>query len=239
MKQWSWERQCLVKADGFETDPWLWPYAPQSARPLVWALWTTTPAGGNWQGKPKRFLSATSVMKVLERGVLPVPKDLKRSPLAPLMGYRHPLYSDRISCGYRFTCNPPNELQEWARRYTPEDYLAPTIDVNDKQPETDMSSTLLTGAGAFGEADPETDTGSSSEGSAEAEEPVAKTPKPLEFDDSCSSDVEFSGDLRELYPSDTDAETYEWYKRHRPETYEQDYRKWRAEIETYESCGYW
>ena len=97
IERWGWEGQALFKPDGFEPDPWLWPYAPQSARPLVWALWTTIPAGGNWQGKPKRFLSATSVHMVLERGAFPVPKDLKRSPLAPLMGYRHPLYSDRIS----------------------------------------------------------------------------------------------------------------------------------------------
>ena len=98
---------------------------------------------------------------------------------------------------------------------------------------------MLPSAGAFGDAGLETDAESSSDESAATEEPAAKTPKPVEIDDSCSSDVEFSGDLRELYPSDTDAETYEWYKKHRPETYEQDYRKWRADIEVYESCGYW
>ena len=229
----------MVKADGFEPDPWLWPSAPQSTRPRVWALWTTIPAGGSWQGKPKRFLSAPLVKKVLERGVFPVPKDLKRSPLAPRMAYRHPLYSERISYACRFNCNPPNELQDWARRYAPVDCLPPARDLREQPPETDTPSTLLPSAGAFGDADPETDTEPSSDSSAEPEEPAPKTPKPADFDDTCSSDVEYSGDLRELYPSDTDAETYEWYKRHRPDTYEEDYRRWRADIEVYESCGYW
>ena len=66
MDKWGWEGQAKVKAEGFEPDPWLWPYAPQSARPLVWALWTTIPAGNGWQGKPKRFLSAASVLNVLK-----------------------------------------------------------------------------------------------------------------------------------------------------------------------------
>ena len=153
------------------------------------------------------------------------------------MDYRHPLYSDRISYAYRFNCNPPNELQEWARLYAPRDCLPPARDclppardLRKGPPDAEASSTLLPSAGAFGDADPETDTEQSSDSSAEVEEPVPKTPKPADFDDTCSSDVEYSGDLRELYPSDTDAETYEWYKRHRPDTYEEDYRRWRADI---------
>ena len=143
----------MVKTDGFEPDPWLWPYAPQSTRPRVWALWTTIPAGGSWQGKPKRFLSAPLVNDVLKRGVFPVPKDLKRSPLAPLMDYRHPLYSDRISYAYRFNCNPPSELQDWARRYAPADCLPPARDLREQLPETDTPSTLLPSAG-FGRRAP-------------------------------------------------------------------------------------
>ena len=236
MEQWGWEGQATVEAEGFEPDPWLWPYAPQSARPLVWVLWTTIPAGGGWQGKPKRFLSATSVNKVLVRGVFPVPKDLKRSPLAPLEAYRHPLYSERLFYSYRFSCNPPTELQKWARCNAP-GALAP--DQQDSLQEARGPSVPLLSAGAFGDAAFEADTDSSSDQSIEAEEPAARTPSPAEFDDSCDNDVEFGGDPRELYPSDTDAETHEWFRRHRPATCEEDYQRWRADIEAYESCGYW
>ena len=52
MEKWGWDSQATVKAEGFEPDPWLWPYAPQSSRPLVWALWTTIPAGAVGKANP-------------------------------------------------------------------------------------------------------------------------------------------------------------------------------------------
>ena len=128
---------------------------------------------------------------------------------------------------------------EWASCYAPEDGHAPARYSHGKLPETNDSSTVLPSAGAFGDADPETGTESSSDPSTEAEEPAARTPKPAEFDDTCDDDVEVGNDPWEPYPSDTDAETYEWFRQHKPETYEEDYRKWRADIEMYESCGYW
>ena len=239
MEKWRWEAQARVKAEGFEPDPWLWSYAPQSARPLVWSLWTTLPAGGNWEGKPKRFLSATSVMKVLERGAFSVPKDLKSSPLAPIVAYRHPLYSESMFNPFRYTCHPPGELQAWVRNHAPESVCVPSRDLHENPSETRRSSASLPSAGAFGDADPETDTESSSQSSAEAEEPAASPFTPAAFNDTCESDVEHGDDPWELYPSDTDAETYEWFRQHKPETYEEDYRRWRSEIEAYESCGYW
>ena len=239
MEKWRWEAQATVKAEGFEPDPWLWSYAPQSVRPLVWALWTTIPAGNSWHGRPKRFLSATSVMKVLERGVFPVPQDLKSSPLAPIMAYRHPLYSESLFNPYRYTCHPPSTLQAWVHNHMPEDVHEPVRDNTDQPLETRGSSTVIPSPGAFGDADPETDADSSSDSSAEAEEPEASVPSPAPFNDTCESDVEHGTDPWELYPSDTDAETYEWFRKHKPETYEADYRKWRAQIEEYESCGYW
>ena len=39
----------------------------------------------------KRFLSATLVDKIVQRGFFPVPKALKESPIAPLAQYKHPL----------------------------------------------------------------------------------------------------------------------------------------------------
>ena len=56
---------------------------------------------------------------VLERGVFPVPKDLKKSPLAPLTIYRHPLYSESPFNPYRYWLNAPSELQEWVRCNAP------------------------------------------------------------------------------------------------------------------------
>ena len=71
------------------------------------------------------------------------------------------------------------------------------------------------------------------------EAPTPGTPQPAGFDDACEDDVEIGDDPRELYPSDTDAENYEWFRQHHPDTYEEDYRKHKAETEIRESCGYW
>ena len=47
----GWRAQLSIDTRAFEPDPWLWPYAAQSTKPLVWALWTTNPIGDGWQGQ--------------------------------------------------------------------------------------------------------------------------------------------------------------------------------------------
>ena len=64
----GWQAQISIDTGAFEPDPWLWPYAAQSSKPLIWALWTTNPVGDGWQGQPKRFLTTVLVKKALERG---------------------------------------------------------------------------------------------------------------------------------------------------------------------------
>ena len=124
----GWESQFTFETDGFEVDPWRWAYTSQRSQPMVYALWTTLPLGAQWQGKPKRFLSTTSVNHLLQRRYLPVPGDLKASPVAPLEQYWNPGASSaehlsgldpsllRIVSPENYVCCPPNELQAWMRR---------------------------------------------------------------------------------------------------------------------------
>ena len=57
----GWESQFVFEASEFEVDPWRWAPASQRSRPMVYALWTKVPLGdAGWQGRPKRFVSATS-----------------------------------------------------------------------------------------------------------------------------------------------------------------------------------
>ena len=124
----GWESQFRFEADGFEVDPWRWVHASQRSRPMVYALWTTLPLGDRWQGKPKRFFSATLVNDLLQRRHFPVPGDLKASPVAPLEQYWNPGASSaehlsgldpsllRIISPENYVCCPPNELQAWMRR---------------------------------------------------------------------------------------------------------------------------
>ena len=132
---------------------------------------------------------------VLERGVFPVPKDLKKSPLAPLMNYRHPLYSESPFNPYRYWLNAPSELQEWVRCNATKEIDTPALGPHDKQTVTEPSSNLLPRAGAFGEADLETDTESSTDSGDEVEAPTPRTPQPAEFDDACEDDVEIGDEV--------------------------------------------
>ena len=72
----GWESQFACEASGFEVDPWRWPPASQRSRPMVYALWTTLPLGDGWQGKPKRFLTATLVKKGARTSIFPGAKRL-------------------------------------------------------------------------------------------------------------------------------------------------------------------
>ena len=182
----GWRSQISIDTDGFEPDPWRWPYAAQSTRPLVWALWTTNPVGDGWQGKPKRFLTAVLVKDVLGRGHLPIPKALKTAPLAPLDSYWHPLatpperraglhHSLVLEMNpFNYVLNPPLELQQWVRRRgldiiskdPPPDGVATSVPpfVSDRNQASKGSSL---GPGAFGDGDssgPEMSTDSDSEG---------------------------------------------------------------------------
>ena len=133
-------------------------------------------------------------MKVPERGVFPVPKDLKSSPLAPLIAYRHPLYSESLFNPYRYTCHPPGQLHAWAHNYMPDDAHEPVRDNTDQPLENRGSSTVIPSPGAFGSADPETDADPSSDSSAEVEEPEASVRSPAPFNDTCESNVEHGTD---------------------------------------------
>ena len=260
-----WDAQVAVQADGFEPNPWLWHYMRQRERPFVWALWTTLPLGDNWQGVPKRFLSATLVNNVLERGVFPVPKGLKRAPLAPLEQYPHPLHTpDELMDGlhpslqvqlnrFNHLCCPPKELQTWAKRHLTEDGRSSIWDPYERRRGAEASSSLLPSAGVFGDTCQESDTESSSEpgvdatgpdlrigeaGPLQMEGPTAKVSEPVTSDEASESDV-VEMDPRELFPKDPEEEMLELLRDLHPDTYEDKFRAYKAQIEHYESCGYW
>jgi len=197
----GWAVQITVDTDAFEHDPWFWSCAAQSARPLVWALWTTSPVGGGWQGKTKRFLSAALVKDVLERRHFPIPNALKTSPLAPLESYWHPLAtSSELWRGlhnsfilqlnpYNYVLNPPNELQQWVRQRgldvmsasrPPEGAVTimPMDDCLGGQPgQSQPSKVSPLNPGAFGDADQSTGSDTSSESEAEIGRPIGTHPE--------------------------------------------------------------
>ena len=108
-------------------------------------------------------------------------------------------------------------------------------------------------AGVFGDASTASEAESDSESGAEearsylasfeaesmqAEMPAAQAPEQARSDEESEYDV-VDEDPRELFPSDSEMEVFELLRDLHPDTYEEKYRAYKAQVEEYESCGYW
>ena len=108
-------------------------------------------------------------------------------------------------------------------------------------------------AGVFGNASTASEAESDSDSAAEAarsclangeaknmqaEIPAVQAPELAGSDEESECDV-VDEDPRELFPSDSEMEVFELLRDLHPDTYEENYRAYKAQVEEYESCGYW